>query len=87
MVFGVGPRAGEALVAHPDVPLISFTGSTAVGSHIQAVSAPFIKHLSLEVCSTVGVHVLWGGGRHVLWGVMFMCCILARREECWDSVC
>ena len=49
MVFGVGPRAGEALVTHPEVPLISFTGSTAVGQRIQALSAPFIKKLSLEV--------------------------------------
>ena len=49
MVFGVGPRAGEALVTHPDVPLISFTGSTVVGQRIQALSAPYIKRLSLEV--------------------------------------
>jgi acyl-CoA reductase-like NAD-dependent aldehyde dehydrogenase len=49
MVFGVGPRAGEALVKHPNVPLISFTGSTAVGQRIQAISAPFVKKLSLEV--------------------------------------
>lgn len=51
MVFGVGPRAGEALVKHPNVPLISFTGSTAVGQRIQAISAPFVKKLSLEVSS------------------------------------
>ena len=49
IVFGTGPRAGEALVTHPDVPIISFTGSTLVGKHIQAVSAPYIKKLSLEV--------------------------------------
>ncbi len=49
MVFGVGPRAGEALVTHPKVPLVSFTGSTVVGKRIQAMTAPFIKKLSLEV--------------------------------------
>lgn len=49
MVFGVGPRAGEALVCHPDVSLISFTGSTAVGERIQRLSAPFCRKLSLEV--------------------------------------
>ena len=49
IVFGVGPRAGEALVKHPNVPLVSFTGSTAVGKRIQEMSAPFVKRLSLEV--------------------------------------
>ena len=53
MVFGVGPRAGEALVKHPDVPIISFTGSTMVGKKIQEVSAPFVKRLSLEVSNKV----------------------------------
>ena len=49
MVYGVGPCAGEALVTHPDVPLISFTGSTTVGKRIQEKTAPFVKRLSLEV--------------------------------------
>ena len=50
IVYGTGPRAGEAIVKHPSVPLISFTGSTAVGRRIQSVSAPYVKKLSLEVC-------------------------------------
>ena len=49
IVFGVGPRAGEAIIAHPDVAVVSFTGSTAVGERIQMVSAPFCRKLSLEV--------------------------------------
>lgn len=49
MVFGTGPSAGEALVSHPDVPLVSFTGSTATGKHIAQVAAPMFKKLSLEV--------------------------------------
>lgn len=53
MVFGIGPRAGEALVKHPNIPLISFTGSTVVGRKIQALSAPFVKRLSLEVCEPI----------------------------------
>ena len=48
-VFGCGPTAGEALVTHPDVPLISFTGSTVVGQRITEKSAPFCKKLSLEL--------------------------------------
>lgn len=34
---------------HPDVPLISFTGSTTIGQRIQVVSAPYTKKLSLEL--------------------------------------
>lgn len=49
VVFGVGPRAGSAIVSHPDVPLISFTGSTATGERIQVASAPYCKKLSLEL--------------------------------------
>lgn len=55
MVYGVGPRAGEAIVKHPDIPIISFTGSTKVGQRIQAVTAPYIKRLSLEVCHLASV--------------------------------
>ncbi|KAL7865015.1 hypothetical protein AOLI_G00164350 [Acnodon oligacanthus] len=49
IVFGTGPRAGDALVAHPDVPLISFTGSTATARVITERSAPYCKKLSLEL--------------------------------------
>jgi len=49
MVFGTGPSAGEALVTHPDVPLISFTGSTATGQKIFEKSAVHFKKLSLEM--------------------------------------
>ncbi|XP_076874769.1 2-aminomuconic semialdehyde dehydrogenase isoform X2 [Brachyhypopomus gauderio] len=49
VVFGTGPRAGGALVSHPDVPLISFTGSTATARAITERSAPYCKKLSLEL--------------------------------------
>ncbi|XP_061562988.1 2-aminomuconic semialdehyde dehydrogenase [Cololabis saira] len=49
IVFGTGPKAGDALVGHPDVPLISFTGSTATATHITERSAPHCKKLSLEL--------------------------------------
>ncbi len=49
LVFGTGPGAGEPLVAHPDVPLVSFTGGTATGARIAAVAAPMFKKLSLEL--------------------------------------
>ncbi|XP_051908956.1 2-aminomuconic semialdehyde dehydrogenase [Hippocampus zosterae] len=49
IVFGTGARAGDALVGHPDVPLISFTGSTATARVITERSAPYCKKLSLEL--------------------------------------
>ena len=52
MVFGVGPRAGEPLVRHPDVHLISFTGSTTVGKRIMSIGGEHLKKLSLEVYIT-----------------------------------
>ena len=53
LVFGRGPKAGSAIVQHPDVPVISFTGSTATGQVITQMSAPFCKKLSLEVSSKI----------------------------------
>ncbi|MFI1370125.1 aldehyde dehydrogenase [Streptomyces griseochromogenes] len=49
IVHGIGEQAGQALVDHPDVPLISFTGSTATGRHIARCSARHLKRLSLEL--------------------------------------
>ena len=48
-VFGVGPRAGQALITHPDVNVISFTGSTTTGYHIKKATSHLSVKLSLEV--------------------------------------
>eukprot|EP00048_Salpingoeca_helianthica_P024353 m.31746 g.31746 ORF g.31746 m.31746 type:complete len:487 (-) comp9340_c0_seq2:163-1623(-) len=49
IVFGLGPSVGSAIVAHPRVPLISFTGGTVTGRRISEASAPLQKRLSLEL--------------------------------------
>ncbi|MEO6154177.1 MAG: aldehyde dehydrogenase [Thermomonas sp.] len=49
LVHGSGPGAGEAIVRHPDVKAISFTGSSAVGRRIAGIAAPMLKKLSLEL--------------------------------------
>jgi aminomuconate-semialdehyde/2-hydroxymuconate-6-semialdehyde dehydrogenase len=49
LVHGLGPSAGQALVEHPDVPLVSFTGGTATGRQVAATAAPMFKKLSLEL--------------------------------------
>ena len=40
LVTGVGPVVGEALAAHPDVDMISFTGSTRAGRRVSELAAP-----------------------------------------------
>lgn len=49
IVHGLGAKAGQAIVEHPDVPLISFTGGTATGKKLAATAAPMFKKLSLEL--------------------------------------
>lgn len=49
IVHGNGGKAGNAIVSHPDIPLISFTGGTSTGKHISSVAAPMFKKLSLEL--------------------------------------
>jgi aminomuconate-semialdehyde/2-hydroxymuconate-6-semialdehyde dehydrogenase len=50
IVQGYGPQsAGEALVKHPDVKAISFTGETSTGSAIMAAGSPTLKKMSFEL--------------------------------------
>ena len=49
LVNGRGEDAGDALVRHPHVPLISFTGESATGQLIFANAAPYLKGLSMEL--------------------------------------
>jgi 5-carboxymethyl-2-hydroxymuconic-semialdehyde dehydrogenase len=49
LVNGLGEQAGDALVTHPDVPLISFTGESSTGQLIFANAAPYLKGLSMEL--------------------------------------
>jgi len=49
IVHGRGPTVGQAVVEHPAVKAISFTGSTATGAHIAAAAAAQFKKVSLEM--------------------------------------
>jgi aldehyde dehydrogenase (NAD+) len=49
IVTGYGPSAGQPLVEHPDVPVISFTGSTDTGQRVYELGARQIKRVSLEM--------------------------------------
>jgi aldehyde dehydrogenase (NAD+) len=49
LVTGLGPVAGERLAGHPDVDMISFTGSAAAGKRVAAVAAQTVKRVALEL--------------------------------------
>ncbi|MBQ1012739.1 aldehyde dehydrogenase family protein [Micromonospora sp. M51] len=49
LVSGTGPVVGEALAGHPDVDLVSFTGSTATGARIMRLAADRIARVALEL--------------------------------------
>jgi len=49
IVHGLGTSTGQAIVAHPNIKAISFTGGTKTGAYIASVAAPMFKKLSLEL--------------------------------------
>ncbi|GAB3981737.1 aldehyde dehydrogenase family protein [Plantactinospora veratri] len=49
VVYGTGPVVGEAISAHPEIDMISFTGSTRAGRRISAVAAGTVKRVALEL--------------------------------------
>lgn len=49
IVHGLGNQVGEAIISHPKIKAISFTGGTKTGAHIAKIAAPMFKKLSLEL--------------------------------------
>jgi aminomuconate-semialdehyde/2-hydroxymuconate-6-semialdehyde dehydrogenase len=49
ILHGLGPECGSAIVSHPHIKAISFTGSTRAGREIASIAAPMFKKLSLEL--------------------------------------
>ena len=49
VITGRGSEIGDALVSHPDVRRVAFTGSTEVGRHIAGIAGPDLKRLTLEL--------------------------------------
>src|SRR5579875_2398822 len=49
LVSGTGPVVGEALAAHPEVDMISFTGSTRAGRRVAELAAQTVKRVALEL--------------------------------------
>ena len=49
LVSGTGPVVGEAIVAHPDTDMVSFTGSTRAGRRVSELAAQSVKPVTLEL--------------------------------------
>jgi betaine-aldehyde dehydrogenase len=49
LVTGFGPVVGEAIAAHPDVDMVSFTGSTRAGKRVSELAAATVKRVALEL--------------------------------------
>jgi aminomuconate-semialdehyde/2-hydroxymuconate-6-semialdehyde dehydrogenase len=49
IVHGLGSKAGQAIIEHPLITAISFTGGTVTGKKIASIAAPMFKKLSLEL--------------------------------------
>jgi alpha-ketoglutaric semialdehyde dehydrogenase len=49
VIYGTGVEAGEPLVTHPDVAMVSFTGSSQTGRRVNELCAPSFKRVSLEM--------------------------------------
>jgi acyl-CoA reductase-like NAD-dependent aldehyde dehydrogenase len=58
IVHGYGETAGDALVRHPDVPIITFTGSRATGVAVTKAAADGLKHVHLELGGKNAIIVL-----------------------------
>jgi aldehyde dehydrogenase (NAD+) len=58
VVHGYGEEAGEALVRHPDVPVITFTGSRETGVAVTKAAADELKHVHLELGGKNAILVL-----------------------------
>ncbi len=49
LVSGYGPAVGEAIAQHPDVDMVSFTGSTRAGKRVAQLGAETVKKVALEL--------------------------------------
>ena len=84
LVMGTGPKAGTAIVRHPDVPVISFTGSTVTGQVITEMTAPFYKKTSLEV-SALFKYLLSFAIVESMFRASLILCVLRSASKAYSS--
>ena len=82
LVHGSGPEVGEALVRHPDVDMVSFTGSTRAGRHIAAIASGDIKRIALELGGKSAALVLPGADLAAAVKTTVAGCMLNSGQTC-----
>ena len=82
LVHGTGPVAGEALVTHPEVDMVSFTGSTRAGRRIGALAAADVKRLALELGGKSAAVVLPGADLAAAVKATLAGCFLNAGQTC-----
>ncbi|MDM0078098.1 aldehyde dehydrogenase family protein [Variovorax sp. J2P1-59] len=82
LVHGIGSEVGEALVRHPDVDMVSFTGSTRAGRHIAAIAGDGIKRVALELGGKSAALVLPGADLAAAVRATLAGCMLNSGQTC-----
>lgn len=94
VVTGHGPTAGQALVEHPQVDYVSFTGSTATGRTVAAAAAANLKRVSLElggkganiVLADADLEDAVDGARFAVFFNAGECCVAGSRLLIQDTI-
>ncbi|MBY6139316.1 aldehyde dehydrogenase family protein [Leisingera daeponensis] len=82
LVTGTGPEVGEALVRHPAIAAVSFTGSTAAGKRVAALAAEGVKRVSLELGGKSAAVVLEGADLAAAVKATLGSCLLNSGQTC-----
>jgi acyl-CoA reductase-like NAD-dependent aldehyde dehydrogenase len=82
LVHGSGPDVGEALVTHPEVDMVSFTGSTQAGRRIAALAAQDVKRVALELGGKSAAVVLPGADLAAAVKATLGSCFLNSGQTC-----
>ncbi|MBC5767806.1 aldehyde dehydrogenase family protein [Ramlibacter albus] len=82
LVHGTGPEVGEALVKHPEVDMVSLTGSTAAGRRVAALAAADIKRVALELGGKSASVVLPGADLAAAVKATLASCYLNSGQTC-----
>lgn len=82
LVTGTGPDVGEALVRHPAISAVSFTGSTAAGKRVAALAAEGVKRVSLELGGKSASVVLEGADLAAAVKATLGSCLLNSGQTC-----
>jgi acyl-CoA reductase-like NAD-dependent aldehyde dehydrogenase len=94
IISGYGPEAGEALVKHPGVDKVTFTGSTGIGKHVMALASDTLKKCTLEcggksaniICDDADMSMALDGSMYAIFYHQGQCCEAGTRLFLPESI-